>query len=52
MKSHNLLIIALLTAFTFNVTAQTNESNMKTKVNKTEDEWVEELGEEKFYNPS
>jgi peptide-methionine (R)-S-oxide reductase len=49
MKSHNLLIIALLTAFTFNVTAQTNESNMKTKVNKTEDEWVEELGEEKFY---
>ncbi|MBT3174269.1 MAG: peptide-methionine (R)-S-oxide reductase MsrB [Lentimicrobiaceae bacterium] len=22
---------------------------MKTKVNKTEDEWVEELGEEKFY---
>ena len=49
MKSHNLLILALLTAFTFNVTAQTNESNMKTKVNKTEDEWVEELGEEKFY---
>ena len=49
MKSHNLLILALLTAFTFNITAQTNESNMKTKVNKTEDEWVEELGEEKFY---
>mgnify|MGYP001580730923 FL=1 len=49
MKSHNLLILALLTAFTFNITAQTNESNMKTKVKKTEDEWVEELGEEKFY---
>ena len=48
MDKLKITLLAILIASTTIVTAQTNKANMTDKNKKTEQEWREELGEEKY----
>ena len=42
------IAIILMIVFTNNLTSQTNKTTMTDNANKTEEQWIEELGEEKY----
>ncbi len=42
------MAIIFMIVFTTNITSQTNNTTMTDNTNKTEEQWIEELGEEKY----
>lgn len=51
MNINKLAALFVLTLLSYSIWAQTNDTTMTKKINKTEEQWKQELGEEKISDP-